>query len=357
MQVRLDQAREKFDEWDVDGILITTPANRRWLTGFTGSAGRLLLTRDKAILATDSRYWTQVNREAPGIKLFSTRDNPADTAIFLAESGISRIGIEANAMPLAEFRALEKLDAYTWVALSSPIEALRQVKTSEELAKIQAAAQITDLAMGQVPAMVRLGMTESELAWLLEKTMREAGAGAMAFDIIVASGPNSALPHHHPGDRQLQAGDALIVDMGAAVDGYKSDLTRSFFLGSAATDDYWSIYNTVLAAHEATIANLRAGITGQAADALARDVITAAGFGDRFGHGLGHGVGLDIHEEPRLSRLREKETIPAGSVVTVEPGIYVPEFGGVRIEDLILVGKADSTYLSHAPKTPLIPVN
>jgi Xaa-Pro aminopeptidase len=357
MQPRLDQTRERFDEWEVDGILITTPANRRWLTGFTGSAGRLLLTRDKAILATDSRYWTQVSREAPDVALFSTRDNPADTANFLAEGGVSRIGIEANAMPLAEFRALEKLADYTWVALSSPIEALRQVKTSDELAMIQAAARITDLAMGQVPTMVRLGMTEGELAWLLEKTMREAGAGAMAFDIIVASGPNSALPHHHPGDRQLQAGDALIVDMGAAVDGYKSDLTRSFFLGSTATDEYWSIYNTVLAAHEATIVKLRAGMTGQAADALARDVITAAGFGERFGHGLGHGVGLDIHEEPRLSRLREKETIPAGSVVTVEPGIYIPGFGGVRIEDLILVGEAGSTYLSHAPKTPLIPVN
>lgn len=356
MDTRLDLARDKFDEWEVDGILITTPANRRWLTGFTGSAGRLLVTRDKAILATDSRYWTQLTQQAPHIGLFSMRDNPSDTADFLALGDAKRLGIEANAMPLAEFRSLEKLDDYDWVALSSPVDVLRQIKTADELAIIQAAARITDLAMTEVPAMVRLGMTEAELAWLLERAMREAGADAMAFDIIVASGPNAALPHHHPGNRQLQAGDALIIDMGAAVNGYKSDLTRSFFLGSTATDEYWEIYSTVLAAQTATIDNLRAGMTGKAADALARDVIAAAGYGDRFGHGLGHGVGLDIHEEPRLSRLRETETIPAGSVVTVEPGIYIPDFAGVRIEDLLVVEEDGVTVLSHAPKVPLIPV-
>lgn len=357
MDARLNAARDKFDEWGVEGVLITTPANRRWLTGFTGSAGRLLLTRDKAILATDSRYWTQLGRQAPHVELFSLRDGPNDTADFLALGGAARLGIEANAMPLAEFRSLEKLDGYEWVPLTSPVEALRQVKSADELAAIQAAARITDLAMSAVPTMVRLGMAESELAWLLERTMREAGADAMAFDVIVASGPNSALPHHHPGDRQLRAGDALIIDMGAALNGYKSDLTRSFFLGSTPTEQYREIYDTVLAAEMATIDNLRAGMTGQAADALARDIIIAAGFGDRFGHGLGHGVGLDIHEEPRLSRLREKEIIPAGSVVTIEPGIYIPDYGGVRIEDLAVVTEEGVTLLSHAPKVPLIPVD
>jgi Xaa-Pro aminopeptidase len=234
---------------------------------------------------------------------------------------------------------------------------LRQVKSAEELAIIQSAARITDLAMEQVPALVRLGMTESELAWLLEKTMREAGADAMAFDIIVASGPNAALPHHHPGARTLQIGDALIVDMGAAVNGYKSDLTRSFFLGATPSEAYWAIYTTVLAAQTATIDHLRAGMTGKEGDALARDVIVEAGYGDRFGHGLGHGLGLDIHEEPRLSRIRDKELIPDGSVVTVEPGIYIPDFGGVRIEDLMLVSDSGATLLSHAAKTPLIAVS
>lgn len=356
MNERLEQARGRFEDWGVDAILITTPANRRWLTGFTGSAGKLLLTTDKAILATDSRYWTQLEREAPHIELFSTRDDPSDLANFLAKGGGKRIGIEANAVPVAEFRALEKINGYTWVLLSNPIEILRQVKSADEVAVIRTAAEITDLAMEQVPNLVRPGITEAELAWLLERTMREAGADAMAFDIIVASGPNSALPHHHPGDRELAAGDALIVDMGAAVGGYKSDLTRSFFLGETAPDQYWAIYNTVLAAHTAAIDQLRAGMTGKAGDAFAREVITAAGYGDRFGHGLGHGVGLDIHEEPRLSRIREKETIPVGSVVTVEPGIYIPGYGGVRIEDLILVGESENTLLSHAAKTPLIPV-
>ncbi len=357
MKTPLDQTRDMFDAWEVDAVLITTSANRRWLTGFTGSAGRLLVTRDNAILATDSRYWTQVSREAPGIELFSTRDNPDDMANFLARGGAKRIGVEANAMPVNEFWSLLKLEDYAWVPLSSPIEALRQVKSAEEVAIIAAAARITDQAAEQIPQLVRLGMTEAELAWQLERTMREAGADAMAFDIIVASGPNAALPHHHPGDRRLQLGDALIVDMGAAVNGYKSDLTRSFFLGETISEAYSAIYDTVLAAQTATIDNLRAGMTGKEGDALARDVISAAGFGEQFGHGLGHGVGLDIHEEPRLSRIREVETIPAGSVVTVEPGIYVVDFGGVRIEDLMIVGEDTNTLLSHAAKSPLIPLS
>ncbi|MEZ4516385.1 MAG: Xaa-Pro peptidase family protein [Chloroflexota bacterium] len=296
MQSRFDLVRSKLGEWEVDAVLVTTPANRRWLTGFTGSAGQLLLTPDKAILATDSRYWVQVGREAPDVELFSTRYQPDDMANFLTLGGAKRIGIEARTMSVSEFRALQELDDYDWVPLNNPIEFLREVKSADELATIQAAAQITDLAAEQVPTLVQVGMSEAELAWLLEKTMREAGATAMAFDIIVASGPNSALPHHHPGERRLQAGDALIVDMGAAVDGYKSDLTRSFFLGESAPDAYWEIYNTVLAAHTATLEQLHAGMTGKDGDALARDVIVNAGYGDNFGHGLGHGVGLDIHE-------------------------------------------------------------
>ncbi len=186
--------------------------------------------------------------------------------------------------------------------------------------------------------------------------MRESGAEAIAFDIIVASGPNSALPHHHSGERRLQAGDIVIVDLGAQVDGYKSDLTRTFYLGETADDAFWDIYNTVEAAHAAAIGGIRPGVTGKDVDALARDLITAAGHGDHFGHGTGHGVGLEIHEEPRFSRLSEKTIIPAGAVMTVEPGVYLPGYGGVRIEDLVLVTSGGAEYLSAAPKSPLIAI-
>ena len=186
--------------------------------------------------------------------------------------------------------------------------------------------------------------------------MREAGADRPAFDIIVASGPNSALPHHRPGDRVLQAGDIVIVDLGAEFDGYKSDLTRTFYLGTSPENRFWEIYNTVQAAQQAAIGGIRPGVTGKAVDSLARDLITAAGHGDHFGHGTGHGVGIDIHEDPRFSKVSEKTIIPDGAVMTVEPGIYLPDYGGVRIEDLLLVTPEGYSYLSAAPQTPLIPI-
>lgn len=185
--------------------------------------------------------------------------------------------------------------------------------------------------------------------------MRQAGAEAVAFDITVASGANSALPHHHPGDRLLQPGDIIVVDLGAQVNGYKSDLTRTFYLGEPADDTFWIIYETVRQAHRAAIEGIRAGVTGKAIDSLARDLITAAGYGEHFGHGTGHSVGLEIHEEPRFSKLAETTIIPAGAVMTVEPGIYVPGFGGVRIEDLVVVTEEGCNYLSAAPQSPLIP--
>ncbi len=186
--------------------------------------------------------------------------------------------------------------------------------------------------------------------------MRNTGAEAMAFSIIVASGPNSALPHHHPGDRKLQAGDALIVDMGAQLNGYKSDLTRSFFLGAQPSEQFWRVYNLVLGAETAVLQQARPGMTAADIDALARDPITAAGHGDDFGHGLGHGVGLDIHEAPFLSSRGQETVIAPGMTATVEPGIYLPGWGGIRIEDLAVFTADRLTPLSHCPKDPVIPL-
>jgi len=356
MSDRLTALRACFDEWQVDGLLITSASNRRWASGFTGSAARLLITRERAILSTDSRYWEQAERQAPNFELYRHRDEKDDLHNFLTRGGANRIGIEARYVTLWEREALGKVAGFEWVPLPLTVEPLRAVKSAEELALIQRAARITDAAVSQVPGMARPGQTEAAVAWNLEKYMREAGATSLAFDIIVASGPNSALPHHRPGDRVLRPGDIVIIDLGAAIDGYRSDLTRTFFMGDTPDDRFVDIYRTVHEAQLAAIGGIRPGVTGKAIDALARDLITAAGYGENFGHGTGHGVGLDIHEDPRFSKLSENVLLPEGAVMTVEPGIYLPGYGGVRIEDLIVVTDEGHAYLSHAPQSPAIPL-
>lgn len=356
MKERIAEVRQNFREWGVEGVLITSTTNRRWLSGFRGSAGSLLITPDKAILSTDSRYWEQAAAQAPDFKIFRHQSEPGDTHQFLSLGEVTKIGIEARHMSVFEYEELKKLDGLEWVALETTCEELRSVKNSAEITNIRAAARITDQTVDYFQKIARPDMTERQLAWELEKFMRESGAEGPAFDIIIASGPNSALPHHHPGERRLQVGDVIVVDLGAQVDGYKSDLTRTFFLGSELSDRFVEVFRIVEQAQAAAVNGLIAGINGKAADALARDIITNAGYGDNFGHGTGHGVGLDIHEWPRLSRHSEKVILPSQSVVTVEPGIYLPGWGGVRIEDLILVTSQGPESLSTAPKSPLIPL-
>lgn len=356
MADKLAQVREQFDRWRVDGLLITSAANRRWISGFTGSAGRVLVTRNKALLATDSRYWEQAARQAPEFEIFQLKGKPGELGDFLKAGGGVRYGVEARHVTLADMKTLRKEKDFRWKPLDQTLEAMRAIKTAEELLAIREAARITDDTVSQVPRLARVGVTEAEIAWELEKFMRESGADGPGFDIIVASGPNSALPHHHPGDRRLEAGDMIVVDLGAAVRGYRSDLTRSFYMGDSAGEDFWEIYNTVHRAQLAAIGGIKGGVTGKVVDALARDLITAAGHGDHFGHSTGHSLGLEIHEFPGFSSMAEKIIIPSGATMTVEPGIYLPGFGGVRIEDLVLVTDEGSDYLSHAPKTPLIPL-
>lgn len=355
---RLERVRQQLAPWGVEGVLITSPHNRRWLSGFTGSAGQLIVTAQAALLATDSRYWEQAGQQAPAFTVWQLghdREGDFRAAVAAAAgSGAARLGIEAQHVTLAEFDNLARVEGVEWVQLKETLEPMRAVKTEEEIKMMTRAAAITDAAMNQVNQLARVGMSEKELAWQLERTMREAGADGMAFTVIVASGPNAARPHHRPGERQLQAGDAIVIDMGAMLDGYHSDLTRTFYLGAEPDEPFWTIYNLVLAAQEAALAGIRAGLTGKEADALARDVITAAGHGAHFGHGLGHGVGLEIHEEPRLSVLREKEKLVSGMVTSVEPGVYIPGWGGVRIEDLALVTENGVHCLSQAAKNPII---
>jgi Xaa-Pro aminopeptidase len=360
-QERIEAVRQLLPQWKVDGLLVTSPANRRWLSGFTGTTGDLLITAGEAWLATDFRYWEQAQQQAPDFRLYQhIRGQKQTTAALIAGQELATLAVESSHMSLKGFATLQKGLAEAGVAegaidlrpLDETVEPLRQVKSAAELDKMQAAAAITDMAMAAVPRLVKPGMSEVALAWELEKLMRENGAEALAFPIIVAGGPNAALAHHRPGPRPLQAGDAIVVDMGAAVDGYMSDLTRTFHLGEP-DEKFWQIYNLTLAAQQAALTGIKAALSGKACDALARDVIAAGDQAEAFGHSLGHGVGLEVHEGPGLNSQNDKP-IPAGAVVTVEPGIYLSGWGGVRIEDLVVVTETGAERLSHCPKEPVI---
>ncbi|MFZ1398586.1 MAG: Xaa-Pro peptidase family protein [Candidatus Promineifilaceae bacterium] len=355
-QERITAVRQKLAEWEVDGLLIGSPTNRRWLSGFTGSNGQLLVTADKALIATDFRYFTQAIREAPDFGLFKHQRTLADTRNFLAEAGVNRVGVEAKHTTLEQMDELIQVEDVTWVGLAKTVEPMRMVKTAVEIERIQKACDIVDGVMAQVPQIAKIGMTEYAVAWELEKALREAGAEALAFDIIVSGGSNSPLPHHHPGSRRLEAGDALIVDMGAQVDGYKSDLTRSFYLGEKASVRYFELYQLVLGAQTAVFDQAKPGMTLKAVDALAREVFANAGHAEHFGHGLGHGIGLDIHEDPFFSpRASEEDTVAVGMVVTIEPGCYLPEGIGIRLEETAVMTENGLVPLTHCPKEPNIP--
>lgn len=360
-QERITAVREKLAAWEVDALYITNAVNRRWLSGFTGSAGSLLITADLAIIGTDFRYWEQAQQQTPDFELMrlgrGNPDLPTEKDLLLRlEDGV--IGVEGDDMSINTFwqlgNQLEESNVQL-KPLGNVISGMRDIKTAPEIEMIRQAAAITDWAMSQVNEMIQPGMLERDVAWELEKMMREKGADGVAFDIIVAGGPNAALAHHRPGERPLQEGDTIVIDMGAKLNGYHSDMTRSFHLGSNPSEKFWEIYNLVHKAQLNALENMKVGMSGQEIDALARDVIKEAGYGDLFGHSLGHGVGLEIHEGPRLSMLT-KSLIPAGAVVSVEPGIYIPGWGGIRIEDLIVLTEEGPQFLSNCPKNPIIEI-
>lgn len=357
-QQRLTAVRQKFDKWQIDALLITSPANRRWLSGFTGSNAMLLLTRDQALIATDSRYYERAQREAPLFTLVKHERTRHHDRQFFQTAPARRIGIEQKHVTLeqaARWRSL-RLGVH-WQPLAETVEPLRAIKTAAEITLMQRAAAITDQAMAQFPRLARPGLTEKQLAWELEKAMMEAGADGVAFATSVAAGPNSALPHHTTGTRPLQTGDIIIVDMGARLDGYHSDMTRTFYLGGDPPPRFWELYRLVQQAQQAVLQNAHPGMTLLQADALARDPIHGAGHKEHFGHGLGHGVGLEIHEDPFLSpRAPEKATLAVGMNVTIEPGIYIPGWGGIRLEDFAWLTENGWQLLSHTAYDPVIPL-
>jgi Xaa-Pro aminopeptidase len=360
MSERVSRLRAALAERGLPALLVSAPANRRYLSGFSGSNGALLITADAALLFTDGRYLIQAGRESPGFALREIVSPGRPLADLLAEAagelGLARIGFEAAHMSVAEHRGLAK--ALDEVAALEPaeglVEALRELKDAEELATLRRAIAITDAAIVAVVPQLRPAHSERQAAWMLEVAMREGGADALSFAIIVAAGPNSARPHARPGDDLLGSGRPIVIDMGALVGGYHADLTRTVCIGEPDAQ-FWSIYEIVLGAQRRALAGLRPGLRCNEADALAREHIAAAGYGAHFGHGLGHGVGLDIHEGPALRRAapgREQSgpRLQVGQVTSVEPGIYLEGWGGVRIEDLALITADGCEVLSRAPK-------
>ena len=352
--MRLTKLRASLPEHEIDAILISQPQNRRYLSGFTGSAGILGITADRAVIATDFRYYEQVGREAPGFELAKITTRVQDLLPeILADLGVKRLGFESQHVTVEQLNTMSAAtEGVEWLSLENAVEKIRAVKDRDEIDALRRSSALNDAAFAHLLEVIRPGMTEREAAWEIEAYMRSHGASKVAFDLIVAAGPNGALPHARPGDRAIETGAPVVVDIGCVLDDYCSDMTRTFCLGEPPAR-YLEVWNLVLQAQEAAKAVLRAGATGVQADAAARDLIAGAGYGDYFGHGLGHGVGLAVHEGPRASRLSE-DTFEAGMSLTVEPGIYLPGEFGVRIEDLVIIGQDGIEILSNTPKRPVV---
>jgi Xaa-Pro aminopeptidase len=352
--MRLTQLRTALIELGLDAMLVSQPENRRYLSGFTGSAGHLLISAERSLLATDFRYYEQVEREAPLFELIKLQDSLEKTLPkLLSDADVHRLGFESQYVTVDQlYTWSQATQGVEWVPLKNIVEDIRSVKDPEEIELLRRSVAVTDEAYAHLLQVLRPGMTEREAAWVIEEHMRTHCASKVSFDLIVASGPNGALPHARPGDRPIGLGEPIVIDIGCIVDGYCSDMTRTICLGQPDSR-YLEVWNIVLKAQQAGEAAIRAGMTGVQADATARDVIVSAGYGEHFGHGLGHGVGLAVHEAPRASRLSE-DMLRANMSLTIEPGIYLPGLFGVRIEDLVIVHEEGVEILTKASKLPAL---
>jgi Xaa-Pro aminopeptidase len=355
MSDRLNRLVAQFPEKELDALLISAPENRRYLSGFTGSAGYLFISSERAVLVTDSRYTEQATNQAPDFQVMQVRGGWDWFLEQLKETGVKRVGFESRDMTVATYNSLvgavkddSALSQVSMIATAEMPEEGRVFKDQRELALLQRAIDASDAAMEAVCPNITVGMTEREVAWRMEMAMRDFGADGISFDTIVASGPNGAMAHHRPSDRAIQAGEPIVIDMGAIVEGYCSDITRTVVVGEP-DETFRKIYDIVLGAQLTAINTVRPGMTGEDCDDLSRAVIAEAGYGDNFGHSLGHGVGLAVHENPRVSP-RSPDKLEPNMVFTVEPGIYLTGWGGIRIEDIVVLGDDGAKVLSKAGK-------
>jgi Xaa-Pro aminopeptidase len=346
----------------VDALLVGAPANVRWLTGFSGSAGLLLVTADGALLTTDGRYRAQSGEQlrtadvADEVTVVVGGLRAQREALAERAAGRAALGLEADHVTWSEQRAwAELLPAAELVATRGTVEALREHKDDAELARMARAAAISDEALEAVlPLLAGAARTDGQLTErrfgaALDHAMRERGAEDRAFETIVASGENAAKPHARPGERRIRSGDPVVVDFGAVYDGYRSDMTRTFCVGSEPSGELARLFEVVAESQRAGVAAVRPGVACEAVDEACRSHIASRGLGERFEHGTGHGVGLDIHEAPAVAP-GSTAILAAGTVVTVEPGVYLPGTGGVRIEDTLVVTEHGSRPLTQFPK-------
>ncbi len=355
---RLEKLRQTMKDSGINGFLVTEPHNRRYLSGFTGSAGILIISQDRQALATDSRYYQQVRQQCPDWELIEVGYSFPDNMLRILlerELGGYRVGFESNHITVNTLHAWERALKGRLILSHTQnfVEELRMQKDASELAHLKKAIALGDETLVHITNWIQVGMTELEVAWELESYMRTHGAEAVSFEPTIASGPNAGKPHAKPTNRVIQAGEPIIMDFGCVIGAYTSDLTRTVCLGQPADDRYLKIWNTVLEAQEAAIAGAKAGLTGEAIDALARDIINETGHKEHFGHSLGHGIGLAVHELPQFS-FRYPHEIPAGVIMTIEPGIYIPNWGGVRLEDVVLVNEDGVEVLTTAPKEAVL---
>jgi Xaa-Pro aminopeptidase len=353
---RIRKLREKFEEKGIQAALISHPDNLFYLSGCEGLEGYLLITRQEAIMVTDFRYVEQAERQSPEYKIFRISGKMADWLPRLFSiTNIQRLGFESDHLSYASYQQILEILKNTGLSLelipvSNLVNLLRIIKEPEEVEFINQAIKITDAVYEHIEKVLRAGMTEMDLAWEIEKYMRENGSQPVPFELIVAAGPNAALPHAKPSTYVIHAGEPIVIDIGSKFSYYGSDLTRTLCIGKP-DETFKKVYSTVLQAQQTAISRIKAGMTGAEADAVARKVIIQAGYGEAFGHSLGHGIGLITHEKPTLSPT-STDILANGMVFTIEPGIYLSGWGGVRIEDDVLMENDKLTVLSSARKIP-----
>ncbi|MBE9547055.1 MAG: aminopeptidase P family protein [Proteobacteria bacterium] len=346
---RISRIRSKLAGLELEALLFFDMRNIRYLVGFSGSDGALLVGENGVILMVDGRYVTQAKGEARGAEIFEYSDKIDGIARVVTDAGLRSVGFESVAINFDHYLNLKgKLDGLVLKPISEEINSIRAVKDQDEIELIKKAVEISSRALASTLELVRPGIRERDVALELEYRMKGKGAEKVSFETIVASGKNAALPHATPGSRRIEDGDFVVIDYGAVYGGYSSDETCTFAVGSV-TDRQKEIYGIVKDAHDRALDSVKAGVACREVDRVARNHIESAGLGEYFSHGTGHGVGLDVHEAPRLSA-RSEDYLAAGMVITIEPGIYIPDLWGVRIEDMILVEEDGCEVLTRMPK-------
>lgn len=351
--MKLANLRARLKAENLDALLITNPYNRRYMTNFTGTAGVVLVSADDAVFITDFRYTEQAEKEVAGFRIVKyTKTIIEEVAAQVNVMQAQIVGFEKDDLSFGLYELYNKEVQAQLKPVSGIVEKLRMVKTDDELAVLKKAARIADDAFAHIITFIRPGIQEIDVSNELEFFMRKQGATSSSFDIIVASGLRSALPHGVATNKVIETGDFVTLDYGALYDGYISDITRTVAVGEPA-DKLKEIYDVTLNAQELALKGIKPGMSGIEADAIARDYIVSKGYGEAFGHSTGHGIGLEVHEAPGLS-FRSETILQPNMTVTVEPGIYLPEIGGVRIEDDIVITETGNKRLTHATKALLI---